>query len=309
MKLKISIILCLLSFTYSVYSQQINDLKLDFNSKKQKYGYRNAKNKLVIKHKYTFAESFQENFAVVEVALKFGYIDKKGEFLIGPQLGDAGSFSEGLAYFSLDSKKYGYINKNGKIAIKPKFDGAHDFKNGYAKVLKLNPDTNIFGDNKYVQGLVDMSGSLIGDKWFSFIYTTSDSIASCTIKKVKFNLNLNSGLLKKVGDEKKEPEEMIVVDNMPEFPGGDLGLRKYIAHYVRYPKSARDFEITGKTYTRFAISETGEVVDVSTAKSVHPLLDKESVRVIKSLPNWKPGMKNGKPVFVWYTIPINFQLD
>ncbi len=114
-----------------------------------------------------------------------------------------------------------------------------------------------------------------------------------------------------IEEKKEEVEEEIfmVVEKMPEFPGGDLGLRKYIATHVKYPNVARESGIEGKVYLRFCVTSTGAVKKVSVLRSVDPLLDKEAVRVIKSLPKWTPGEQRGQKVSVWYTVPINFQLQ
>ncbi len=114
-----------------------------------------------------------------------------------------------------------------------------------------------------------------------------------------------------IEEKKEEVEEEIfmVVEKMPEFPGGDLGLRKYIATHVKYPNVARESGIEGKVYLRFCVTSTGAVSKVTVLRSVDPLLDKEAVRVIKSLPKWTPGEQRGRKVNVWYTVPINFQLQ
>jgi protein TonB len=110
-------------------------------------------------------------------------------------------------------------------------------------------------------------------------------------------------------EEKKEPEIFFIVEEMPEFPGGDLELRKYIAENVKYPEMARENGIQGKVFVRFCVTELGGVDKVSIARGIHPLLDEEAIRVVKALPKWKPGKQRGKPVNVWYTVPINFQLQ
>jgi len=106
-----------------------------------------------------------------------------------------------------------------------------------------------------------------------------------------------------------EDEIFYIVETMPEFPGGELALRKYIAQNVDYPVAARENDIQGKVYIRFVVTEAGAVDQVQVARGVHPLLDAEAIRVVKGLPSWKPGEQRGKKVKVWYTVPINFQLQ
>ncbi len=110
-------------------------------------------------------------------------------------------------------------------------------------------------------------------------------------------------------EEEEEPEIFYIVETMPEFPGGEIGLRKYIATHVKYPNIARENGIEGKVYVRFCVTSKGTVEKVSIARGVDPILDKEALRVVKALPKWKPGEQRGKKVNVWYTVPINFQLQ
>ena len=110
-------------------------------------------------------------------------------------------------------------------------------------------------------------------------------------------------------EEEEEAEVFFIVENMPEFPGGDLALRKYIADNVKYPEIAKENGLSGKVFVQFVINQKGEVQDVKIARGVDPALDKEAIRVVQGLPKWKPGSQRGKPVKVSYTVPINFQLN
>ncbi|MBL7965662.1 MAG: energy transducer TonB [Prolixibacteraceae bacterium] len=96
---------------------------------------------------------------------------------------------------------------------------------------------------------------------------------------------------------------------MPEFPGGPLALRKFIAMSVRYPGEALQKGIQGKVFVSFVISETGEVTNITLAKGVHKSLDKEAVRVVGLMGKWEPGLHEGKPVKVAYTVPISFNIQ
>ena len=110
-------------------------------------------------------------------------------------------------------------------------------------------------------------------------------------------------------EEEDDEEFFMVVENMPEFPGGDLGLMKYIQKNVRYPAIAKEYNITGKVYVQFIVDKTGSVTNVKVVRGVDKNLDAEAVRVVKSLPKYKPGKQRGKPVRVMFTIPINFTLN
>lgn len=105
----------------------------------------------------------------------------------------------------------------------------------------------------------------------------------------------------------EDKEEVFgAVDQMPEFSGGEMALRKWILANTKYPKNAADKGIQGKVYVNFVVEKDGSISNVRVVHSVDPLLDKEALRVINSLPRWNPGMQGGKPVRVSYTVPINF---
>ncbi len=104
-------------------------------------------------------------------------------------------------------------------------------------------------------------------------------------------------------------EVFFIVEEMPQFPGGELGLRKYIAMNVKYPQEARKKNIQGKVYVRFIVTKTGAVDSVTVARKVDPVLDAEAVRVVSTLPKWQAGKQKGVPVNVWYTVPISFRLE
>ena len=104
-------------------------------------------------------------------------------------------------------------------------------------------------------------------------------------------------------------EVFVVVENMPAYPGGDAALFKFIYENVKYPPEAKEQGIQGKVILRFMIASDGAVEDVTIVRGVHPLLDEEAIRVLSILPDWKPGTQGGKPVNVWYSVPISFALS
>ena len=109
--------------------------------------------------------------------------------------------------------------------------------------------------------------------------------------------------------EEDDDEFFMVVENMPIFPGGDLGLMKFIQKNVKYPAIAKEYNITGKVYVSFIVDKSGSVTNVKIVRGVDKNLDAEAVRVVKSLPKYKPGKQRGKSVRVMFTIPINFTLN
>lgn len=110
-------------------------------------------------------------------------------------------------------------------------------------------------------------------------------------------------------EEEEEQQVFFIVEDMPEFPGGEMALRTYIASAIKYPVIAQENGIQGKVYVTFVVGKDGSVSDAKIARGVDPSLDKEALRVVNTLPKWKPGKQRGKPVNVSYTVPINFVLQ
>jgi protein TonB len=111
-----------------------------------------------------------------------------------------------------------------------------------------------------------------------------------------------------VQEEDPEATPFVVVEEMPAFPGGDIELLKYIAEHTSYPEVAKENNIQGRVIIRFCVTSKGGVSQVSVLKGVDPELDKEAIRVVNTLPPFKPGKQGGKPVPVWYMVPITFTL-
>ena len=110
-------------------------------------------------------------------------------------------------------------------------------------------------------------------------------------------------------EEEEDAPVFFIVEDMPEFPGGDLALRKYIAQNIKYPEIAKENGIQGRVFVQFVVNKKGMVEAIKIVRGVDPSLDREAMRVIKSLPKWKPGQQRGKAVKVSFTVPINFQLN
>lgn len=108
--------------------------------------------------------------------------------------------------------------------------------------------------------------------------------------------------------EDVEPEVYIYAEEMPEFPGGEAALFKYINENIKYPKIAKENGIQGIVFVQFVIGKTGEIVNVYILRGVDPSLNQEAIRVVSSMPKWSPGKQRGVPVHVSFQMPINFRL-
>lgn len=100
-----------------------------------------------------------------------------------------------------------------------------------------------------------------------------------------------------------------VVEQMPEFPGGPQAMFEFVSKNIMYPKESEKLGIQGRVIVRFVVDCDGSITNVSIVKSVDPSLDKEAVRVVKSMPRWIPGKNNGSAVRVKYTVPVTFRLQ
>lgn len=104
-------------------------------------------------------------------------------------------------------------------------------------------------------------------------------------------------------------EIFVTVEDMPEFPGGQRNLMSFIGRNIKYPVVAQENGIQGRVVVQFVINKEGQVADATVVRGVDPSLDKEALRVINAMPNWKPGSQRGNPVNVKYTVPVQFRLQ
>ena len=110
-------------------------------------------------------------------------------------------------------------------------------------------------------------------------------------------------------DEEENLSTYEMVESMPSFPGGPSALFEYLARNIMYPVVAEENGIQGRVIVTFIVEKDGSITDVRVIKPVDPSLDKEAMRVIKSMPRWIPGIQKGVPVRVKYTVPVTFRLD
>ncbi len=100
-----------------------------------------------------------------------------------------------------------------------------------------------------------------------------------------------------------------VVEKQPEFPGGNQEMFKFLAQNIKYPEAAAKANVSGKVFVNFVVTTEGEIKDITILKGIGFGADAEAVRVVESMPRWKPGMQSGRAVNVRYNLPISFQID
>lgn len=122
-------------------------------------------------------------------------------------------------------------------------------------------------------------------------------------------LKVNEKVVDEVPPAVEETKVFDVVEQMPSFKGGDAALMEWLNKNIKYPVIAEENGIQGRVVATFVVERDGSITDVKIVKSVDPSLDKEAVRVLKSMPKWIPGKQNGQPVRVKYTVPVTFRLQ
>ena len=109
-------------------------------------------------------------------------------------------------------------------------------------------------------------------------------------------------------DEVEEDIIHVSVENMPEFPGGESALLEYLGNHIKYPVISQETGAEGRVIVQFVVDRDGSIVTPEVMRGVDPYLDREALRVISSMPKWKPGEQNGKKVRVKFTVPVMFKL-
>lgn len=99
------------------------------------------------------------------------------------------------------------------------------------------------------------------------------------------------------------------VEVMPQFPGGNSDLMRYLGANIKYPTIAAENDIEGRVVLKFVVGKDGNISDIQVIRSLDPSCDREAIRVVKSMPKWIPGMQNGYPVAVYFTLPVLFKLQ
>ena len=110
-------------------------------------------------------------------------------------------------------------------------------------------------------------------------------------------------------EQPREDEIFTTVEQQPEFPGGQREMYAFIGKNLKYPSQAQRANVSGRVFAKFVVERDGRIGDVQILKGIGFGCDEEAQRVIKSMPKWNPGKQNGRSVRVFFTMPINFQLE
>lgn len=127
----------------------------------------------------------------------------------------------------------------------------------------------------------------------------ADSMLTASVALVESGTGING--------QSNEPR--VWVEQMPEFPGGEVALYQYIQRKTDYPEFAKENEMEGTAYVQFVVEKDGSLSNISIGKGTYKCLNEEALRVVKSMPDWKQGKQNGEPVRVRFVVPIRFDLE
>lgn len=221
-------------------------------------------------------------------------------------------------YFVVNSDTiYTYIKEM------PQFPGGRETLNNYRETSLKYPDAaknTGLGGTVSIRFIVDINGNLSD---FNIISGVSPALDAEALRVARLMpqwipgreggkpVKVQTGTVFIFNPNPGAPpsEVFVVVEEMPVFPGGDSMLIKYIADNIHYPAAAKEKNIQGRVILRFCINYLGGIEQVGVLKGVDPELDSEAIRVIKTLPKWQPGKQGGKPVNVWYSVPVTFALS
>lgn len=122
-------------------------------------------------------------------------------------------------------------------------------------------------------------------------------------------LGLNAQIIDGNAPANEHPDVLTMAEVMPEFPGGNEEMYKFIGNNIKYPFKAKEAGIEGTVYTKFIVTNTGDITNIEIIKGASEDFDMEVLRMMKLMPRWNPGMQNGRPVSVYFTLPVKFILN
>lgn len=207
-----------------------------------------------------------------------------------------------------------FMLSNCKQTEQKKIENASTTLNAFVTDLEGEP---IIGAAVIIKGttsgtITDLEGGFSletpqdGTLQISFVQYETKEIA---VKDVQENMKIKLSPSKEAREDLSDDQVYTVVENQPSFPGGINALMKYIADNIQYPVEAQEKGIQGRVVTAFIVRRDGSIEDAKVMRGVDPLLDKEALRIVQSMPKWNPGKQQGKAVSVRYILPVQFKLQ
>ena len=285
----------------------VDESKYEFN----KIGYIDKSGNLVIPCMYDKANPFYKGFAYVTKGDKKFYIDKHGkEAIVVPNDVPTNELEILRLKHEVLSDVLSVECRNGKYGINNKKTGANIIPFIYDDIV-LNQEGLIKVNQNGKFGWIDDKGHVVIPIQYDYAEDFSEGLAFV-------EYNSNQGFVDKQGNSTFNPpassntaqntntEAIEVTETMPSFVGGQTAMFRWISEHLQYPEEAINKGIKGRVVASFYVEKDGTIGNVEIEKSVHPLLDNETIRLLKSMPKWIPGTQDGSPVRVKYTVPLTY---
>ena len=272
-------------------------IKINITSPKVRMEIANDLNSSTPIHHVLFQFEFDSNYELVKL-LQFAALSNSGKVL-------AEAKSETLS-------KWNVVNEDDKFVcalskqLRGRFGRVYEEQN--RRSGRVYPETNNQSGKVYEDlfGIIKEKQRKQNEAPPKQTQIEEDDIIDTDIE----NSNSPVETVKKETPTKEEEAKVFdVVDEMPSFPGGDAELMRFLHDHMKYPAVAEENGIQGKVIVNFIVERDGSISNAQIKKSVDSSLDKEAIRLIKSMPRWIPGKQNGSTVRVRYTVPVNFRLQ
>lgn len=198
-----------------------------------------------------------------------------------------------------------------EVTTLSKMDKA-EVKNDVKKVAPVEPPPALKSSIRFTAPVIKKDEEVRDDEQIKSQEQLTNTKVAISIADVKGNDEKGKDIADvkvAVTQEVVEEKPYTVIEQMPQFPGGEAELMSFIGKSIKYPVIAQENGIQGKVILRFVVSKTGVISNIEVLRSLDPACDKEAVRVVKTLPKWIPGKQNGVNVPVYFTLPIQFRLE
>jgi len=186
-----------------------------------------------------------------------------------------------------------------------------EVKNDIKKVEPVEPPPALKSSIKFVAPVIKKDEEVKDEDQMKSQEELNNTKVAISVADVKGDVNgkVDIADVKQAVTQEEEDKVYQVIEQMPQFPGGEQELLNYINKNIKYPVIAQENGVQGKVILRFVVSKTGMVDRVEVVRPLDPACDKEAMRVVKSLPKFIPGKQNGVNVAVWYTLPVTYKLE
>ena len=206
------------------------------------------------------------------------------------------------------------VEKMVEVAVLSQLEEPEVKQEEFKRLEPVAPPPALKSSIKFTAPVIKKDEEVVEEDEIKSQSELTESKVAISIANVKGNDELNGkdiAELQEVIVKTAEPESKpyTMVEQMPQFPGGEKELLSYIAKNLHYPTVAAENGVQGKVFIRFVVSALGIVEGVEVIRSLDPYCDKEAMRVVAALPQWIPGKQNGRNVPVYYTLPIIFKLQ